>query len=163
MNALQQFHIKNRYYVQVKHLPKTPGCFVKFPNNLFINQKKIEKTYILDKDSCIIEMFTLVDGEKIVSKEITATKSNIRLLVLEDIALYTLSLGLSKNLIVTEGDKTLFDMLTVNRSRKDAENELKLCYQFRNLLLGIPNHNITDVEGYSQIVKCFENGGLDNA
>jgi hypothetical protein len=89
---------------------------------------------------------------------VDAVVTNIRLLVIQDIFLTANSLGMSKDLIVGDSDKTLFQMLEIPMTDEEKALETQLCVTFRELLAG--NVVASDIEGYAQVLSCFENGGL---
>ena len=162
MTDLQQLHINNGYYIQVESLKTIAGCTVKFPNNIFKNMPPIEKTYILHDDPCDIELYVTSLERSIISKTIPATKSNIRILILQDIMLYAFKIGISKDLIIINDKvkRSLFDVLALKQTRMERELEARLCVGLIDLLAGKINTLANNVEGYNQIVNFFETGEL---
>lgn len=159
MKNIINFHVKNGCYVEIKSLQKINGCFVNFPKNILYNIDPVSKTYIVDEYGWNIELYITKFRRNIASKKIPTLQSNIRLLILQDIILYTFSLGLSKDLIVIENNKKLFDIIKLNVEKEELEKERKLCHNLKQMLLGerAPYNNL---EGFSQVLECFENGGL---
>ena len=162
MKKVISFHIKNGYYVKVKPVPNIAGCFVTFPTNLIYSLGELSKTYIINRDRYEIEVYELEKKEKIHSKVIHADKYNVRLLIIQDILLKTLLRNMSKSLIVAEGEKTIFDMLSISLDKEDAEIEKVLCLKFSSLLEGEIEHDIDSKikSSYLQLLKFFESGGF---
>ena len=79
-------------------------------------------------------------------------------MVIQDIFLRANALGIYKNLILTDSNKTLFQMLELPATKKQKELESQLCVAFKELLAG--NVVTSEIEGYAQVLSCFENGGL---
>ena len=158
MDHIKEFHIKHGCYINIKPLEGDIGCEVHFPSNRFDNIPYVVKKYILSADPYMIELYTKVSDKDPVYKDIYVVGSNIRLLVLQDIFITANNLGISKDLIVVEGGGKLFDLLKLPQTREERELETQLCVRFRELLAG--NVAASDIEGYEQVLFCFENGGL---
>ena len=159
MEHIKQFHKQHGYYVRVAPIAGLNGCTVRFPNNTVLKTPTFDKTYILYDHPYSIELFVIIDKKKVVNKTIDVTSSNIRLLVLQDIFLQTHKLNMSKDLIVVEeSNSNLFDMLEVSQTKEEKKVEAQLCVKFRELLAG--NVVTSDIEGYEQVLSCFESGGL---
>lgn len=158
MDNITQFHIDHEYIVKVDGLDTRPGCTARFPAHKFMSIPEINRTYLLYTDPYTIEIFTIRDGEDIVTDVVEAICTNIRLLVIQDIFLVANMLGMSKDLIVTAGDRTLFQMLEIPMTEEEKILETHLCVTFRELLAG--DVVSSDIEGYAQVLSCFENGGL---
>ena len=159
MNDIVKFHIKHGYYVKVEALPNLMGCSAIFPANVLYERDVIEKTYVLNIDPVSIDIYTLEWGKPIVSKNVLAYKTNIRLLVLQDLMLYAYSMGLSKDLIVIQDGKTLFELLALDNTKEELTLETELCKSFRKMLAGDIDAT-SNVEGYQQVLTCFEERGL---
>ena len=155
MNVIQ-FHIDHKCYVRIKPLNKEIGCIVSFPKNKLKDIKENTITYILDKNTYQIEVYSI---HNVKPKIIQANKINIRLLVVEDIILKTFALDLNKDLIIVDDKKKLFEVLSINIDNEDLKKEQFLCKKFRSLLSGEVD-DLEDVEGYQQLVNVFENGGF---
>lgn len=159
MDTVTRFHIDHGYIVKVEGLDSVPGCSAAFPANVFMNYPSVHKTYMIYTNPYVIELFVKPLDQPIISRVVEATISNIRLLVIQDIFLTAHKLGMSKELIVTESGKTLFQMLEIPMTEKEKKLETQLCVSFRKLLAG-DVAILSDVEGYAQVLSCFENGGL---
>ena len=157
MTNLKEFHINHDYVVKVNGIKNRAGCIANYPENKFLGKPKTDKTYLLYTDPCSIELY-ITNYEETTSKNIPAFCSNIRLLVIQDIFLYAHSLGLSKELIFTDGSIPLFNMLEIPQTKEQKDVETQLCVRFRELLAG--NVVASDIEGYEQVLSCFEKGGL---
>jgi len=158
VDAITQFHIEHNYIVKVDPLHTRPGCTAHFPEHRFMQIPDIDRTYILYTDPYCIEIYTVRKKETIITDVVDAVVTNIRLLVIQDIFLAANTLGMSKDLIVGDSDKTLFQMLEIPMTKEEKELETQLCVTFRELLAG--NVVTSDIEGYAQVLSCFENGGL---
>ena len=159
MNELIKFHILNNFYVRIQPIPHSIGCIVNFPANRFTKTLAIDKIYMLNNDPYSIDLYVLENNKSILTKNVPANNSNIRLLIVQDIILNTFRLGMSKDLVVVEeSDKNLFGMLEMPQTREEKELETRLCVNFRELLAG--NVVTSDIEGYEQVLLCFESGGL---
>jgi hypothetical protein len=126
-----------------------------------MQQPRIDRTYLLYPDPCVIEIYTVKhfpERELVLEDVIEAVVPNIRLLVIQDVFLTTNTMGMSKDLIVTDSGRTLFQMLEISMTEEEKALETQLCVTFRELLAG--NVTSSDIEGYAQILSCFENGGL---
>lgn len=153
---IRDFHINHGYYIQIKPLPHTVGFASIFPPNKVLGINLLERTYILNSNNYTIELYVKEQNRKIISKEIQATKSNIRLLVLQDLFLYTYSVDISEDLIVT--DTSLWDLLYFDKPKHEVKQELKLYKNFKKTLRGdVVTENI---DGFDQLLFCLENGGL---
>jgi len=60
--------------------------------------------------------------------------------------------------MVEETEKNLFQMLALPQTQEEKDLETQLCVNFRELLAG--SVVASDIEGYEQVLLCFENGGL---
>ena len=166
MNKITLFHIEHKYYIQVKPLPNMIGCIVRFPCNSFINKQEINRTYIINNDPYNIELFNVEKGKQIIQKRIYAQKIAVRVLILQDILLKTLSYNISTKLILVENgkiQKNIFKALNVDMDENDILLEKELCLKFRNLLSGKVENDIDNVEiakSYRQLLECFEKGEL---
>lgn len=161
MDNVTQFHIDHGYIVKVDNVGKRAGCTAHFPEHRFMQLPAIDRTYLLYNDPCVIEIYTVKhfpEREKILEDVVEAVVTNIRLLVIQDIFLAANTIGMSKDLIVTHSGKTLFEMLKIPMTEEERSLETQLCVTFRELLAG--NVTSSDIEGYAQILSCFENGGL---
>lgn len=158
MDPITQFHIDHEYIVKVDPLITKPGCTAHFPENRFMQVPVIDRTYILYSDPYCIEIYTVRKSETIITDVVDAVVTNIRLLVIQDIFLAANTLGMSKDLIVSDSEKTLFGMLEIPMTDEEKALETQLCVTFRELLAG--NVVTSDIEGYAQVLSCFENGGL---
>jgi hypothetical protein len=157
VTTIKDFHIRNNYIVKITDLDDHAGCSVIYPQNVFNNTPLLQKTYFVFSDPCVIEIFECTESNT-VSRTIDAVRTNIRLLVIQDIFLTTYTRGISKDLILIEGSKTLFDMLEIPQTEEERKLETQLFGQFRELLVG--NVVTSDIDGYNQVLLCFENGGL---
>ena len=158
MDSIIQFHIDHNFIVKVDPLIARAGCTAHFPEHRFMQMPVIDRTYILYTNPYCIEIYTVRKNEKVITDVIEAVVTNIRLLVIQDIFLAANALGMSKDLIISGSDKTLFQMLEIPMTEKEKELETHLCVTFRELLAG--NVVTSDIEGYAQVLSCFENGGL---
>lgn len=158
MKNIIKFHIDHECYIKVVPLKKSVGCEAYFPKSIFLNHNINKKTYILRDDPHAIDLY--VTNEDTINKLIPTTKYNIRLLVLQDILLTASFLGLDKQLILIDSDKTLFDLLQLPQSKKDMKLEYKLCEQFRDFLTEDYLELTDAVDGLQQVLSVFENGGL---
>lgn len=157
MPNLKEFHISHEYVVRIKALENRSGCIANYPANKLMGELKTNKTYLVYSDPCSIDLHIVSDKESTL-KNIPALNSNIRLLIVQDIFLHAHRLGISKELIFTEGSVPLFKMLEIPQTKEQQEVETQLCVRFRELLAG--NVVASDIEGYEQVLSCFENGGL---
>jgi len=158
VDPVTKFHIDHNFIVKVDPLKTRAGCVAYFPEHIFMQIPVIERTYILYTDPYCIEVYTVRKNEKVITDVVQAVITNIRLLVIQDIFLATNMLGMSKDLIVTGSNKTLFQMLEIPMTDEEKQMETQLCVTFRELLDG--NVVTSDIEGYAQVLSCFENGGL---
>lgn len=158
MQHIRDFHIKHDYIVKVRGLESRPGCMVSYPANRFGQFPAIQRTYMVFADPCGLEIYTILDGRESQSNVIEAVKCNVRLLVVQDVFLTAHKRGISKELILAEDGKTLFKMLEIPQTEEEKSIETQLCVRFRALLAG--DVVSTDIEGYEQVLSCFENGGL---
>ena len=159
MDYIKEFHIQHGYVVKVELLDTQSkyGCKVEFPANTFMKLLPVQKTYLLYDNPYAIELLVNYDDET-TRRTIEVLATNIRLLVIQDIFLTAHKRKISKDLIIVSGSKTLFDMLEIPQTEAERKLETELCLQFRELLAG--NVAASDIEGYEQVLSCFENGGL---
>jgi hypothetical protein len=158
VDPITKFHADHNFIVKVNPLKTRAGCVAYFPEHIFMQIPVIDRTYILYTNPYCIEIYTVSKNEKVITDVVPAVVTNIRLLVIQDIFLAANSLGMSKDLIVTNSNKTLFQMLEIPMTDEEKVLETQLCVTFRELLAG--NVVTSDIEGYAQVLSCFENGGL---
>jgi hypothetical protein len=144
--------------VKVDSVGNAIGCKAAYPPNRFMQLPSMCKTYLLDVPHVSIEIYIVENEEKVSSKVIKASKFNMRLLIIQDVFLTAHARNISKELIMTQEEKTLFQMLKYDLTEEEAKKEEELCLTFRRLLAG--EVVSSDIEGYEQILSCFENGGL---
>jgi len=159
MKKITKFHIDNKYYVKVQPISSLIGCCVEFPTNLLTNQPGYIKTYIVNEDPSYIEVLCSLDKHK--TRKINVSRIIVRLLITEDILLNTIKRGISRHLIIIDGERysNIFHILKLNLSPEELEQEKDLCIKFRELLIGKESKE-TCVSGFEEVLKCFENGGL---
>lgn len=159
MKNIQDFHKKHNYIVTITSLERTPGCYVTYPSNLLLKMPFTERTYILSYDPCVIELFIKEGGDDIISRRIEADAGNIRLLVMQDVFLQANKRNMSKDLIINNESKNLFELLELpEQTPEEKERETQLYIKFRKLLDG--DVTMSEIEGYDQLLSYFESGGL---
>lgn len=157
MNDIQNFHIEYDYYVSVEKIPNSLGCIAKFPNNVFINQDRFDKTYMINLDDLNVEAFVSQNNKIIKSKITSVPKVMIRPIVAFDILINALKLNIREKLIIVEDGKKIFDLLEFDHTNEEAKLEQELCSSFFNYL----NSNYDNgVEGLSQMIDVLNDGGL---
>lgn len=157
MNDIQNFHIQYNYYVSVEKISNSLGCIAKFPKNIFINQDRFDKTYMINLVDLNIETFVLQNSKIVKSNNTKVSRIMMRPVIAFDILINALKLNIREKLIVVEDGKKIFDLLEFDHTNEEAKLEQELCSSFFNYLNS--NYN-NGVEGLSQMIDVLNDGGL---
>lgn len=158
MHTIQQFHINHDYVVVTSGIKNECGCVVRYPKNIFKNLVPMQTTYLIDPPNATLSVYISDYDSIIETKNIQASRINIRLLVIQDVFLTSYKRDIYKDLIMASDNQTLFQMLAFEQTEEEKLLEAQLCDIFRDMLDGnVPSSNI---EGYAQLVSYFESGGL---
>ena len=166
-----KLHVKHKYYIRAQQLSELNAVQVTYPSSILFDEKSDIQNYIYHS----IDDYIIVYKEDINDEPLCQLKSPNychRILMLEDVFLYTLSKNFNTDLIVcfnknnkeVKGKQPLVKLMRQDLSEEDQKKEKNLSALFYELVLGQDNLDKAEkfnvVEGYRVVTNVLENEGI---